>query len=232
MTETNEVDVKIEEVSQLVTKVEVSNVKIPRYYGVAALIAASALAALAVLALFICLRPLLADPDTDKAPCLQIATNASGSEPLPATITNRSGHSQDEICDNELVICDVILKNVGTAKASYPFIKLYINSKPKSGGNSHSKLQSCGEADYRYKDRVLYDYEAYTIPEHSLVTSIPAGVSMHRPLRFLIQSSLAEATRGAEYKACLKLYYEDKESRPFHVRILLRGDCKTNRSPK
>lgn len=108
---------------------------------------------------------------------------------------------------HELVICDIILKNSGYARISYPFIKLYL--KPGS-----PELRLCGEgtAD-KDEGEEGYQYEGYTIPERALITAIPVGVSIHCPLKFPIPDHKIIPPKGSkscEYKARLRLFYGDK----------------------
>lgn len=153
----------------------------------------------------------------------------SRTDHLSATIeTGRPGRADVQECRDELVICDVTLKNTGNANTSYPFIKLYIKSTPeKEDGCSESPhLRLCGKGVDPSEDAAGYDYEGYTIPEHSFVTAIPVGVSMHRSLRFPVpRQQLATTSQGCTHSACLRLFYGGKISRPFPFFIRLGKEC-------
>jgi hypothetical protein len=148
--------------------------------------------------------------------CDRVAANNEGrqlSETKPAISASIVGH--------DLVICDIILKNSGRAKVSYPFIKLYL--KPDGPNCPKDPLCGVGTADEEERE-AGYTYEGYAFPERSWITTIPVGVSIHCPLRFPMPDQSITTLENCQYKARLRLFYGDV-SQSFDFSILGKKEC-------
>jgi hypothetical protein len=138
----------------------------------------------------------------EKAPKLVIQTvdrkPLEGNELRAAIEKDKSGSSR--------LALNTIFRNVGGVKTDYPFVKLYV-----SGLQLRNNSTDEGE----------FEYEDYITPESAGIKTIPAGISLHRKLRFPIDLSSAPPLKEKEYPALLELAYGEGVKTRIRFKIVL-----------